>query len=79
MARELTESKLQPAAQGIADRAVPLAKSVTEGQIQPGARAVAEKVRLPVACSLLSWQRLFQFILCGSRILKLHNAGCTSV
>lgn len=54
--REFTESQLQPVAQSIADRALPLAKSVTEGEIQPRARAVTEKVRSRVALYHISWE-----------------------
>ena len=42
--RELTEGQLQPAAQKLADQAMPAAKGVTDGAIRPAAQTVANKV-----------------------------------
>ena len=42
--RELTEGQLQPAAQKLADQAMPLAKGITDGALRPAAQQVAEQV-----------------------------------
>ncbi len=44
--RELTEGQLQPAAQKLADQAMPLAKGVTDGALRPAAQQVADQVCL---------------------------------
>jgi len=44
--KQFTEGQLQPAAQAIADGAMPAAKTVTEGYIQPAADAVARKASM---------------------------------
>lgn len=44
--KQFTDGQLKPAAQAIADGAMPAAKTVTEGYIQPTADAIATKVSM---------------------------------
>jgi len=53
MAESITQGYLQPAAQRVAEQAVPTAKEFTEGQLQPAARMVAENVSYPCLIPLI--------------------------
>ena len=45
MTKDFTQGQLQPAAQAIADQAMPTAKKITDETLRPGAQAIAEQVR----------------------------------
>ena len=66
MAENITQGYLQPAAQQVAEQAVPTAKEFTEGQLQPAARMVAENVSCPDPSIInsLCTLHLAQYIAC---------------
>ncbi len=46
MTKDFTQGQLQPAAQAIADQAMPTAKKITDETLRPTAQAIAEQVSL---------------------------------